>query len=253
MSVPKDLELPLKHTRSICRAFLSGLKFIVLDTSRHISFWDNHLLSYTAQDFYQSAFALPILANEGIQNVCRRELRFILEMSIKLCFIQQSQYSSKIISKLSSFDSILDSSKISIKNQISLDLLPQQKQSAFSTEVGQFYGETSNYVHLTTTQIKERIEMVDAGRTSGLESPDDVDLLNMQIERGLAYSLVYLFHSVPSNIAGDWFVNSDGKTVDWLFAESKYIAAIDEYFDYKAERQSKLEEIRDARQKRVRF
>lgn len=58
------------------------------------------------------------------------------------------------------------------------------------------------------------------------------------IERVMAASLVLLFHSVPSNVAGDWFVEDDGSSIIWHFAGSKFIAGIDSYFDYKHERQS---------------
>lgn len=82
----------IEQTEYICRSFLFGLSFIVGDTARDPGYIDNHLLSYTALDFMESTISLLSLVQTGIHNVCRRELRFILEMSIKLCFIQQKQY-----------------------------------------------------------------------------------------------------------------------------------------------------------------
>ena len=251
--LPTDLVPFIERTGYICRSFLFGLFFIVEDTARDPSYIENHLLSYTAQDFLQSAVSLPLLIQQGIHNVCRRELRFILEMSIKLCFIQQQQYESNVTSKLESFKSTLDSSSISVKNHISLEMIPPGERNTFLQDVGRLYGETSNYVHLTTTQILERIKLVNQGYTSGKESPTEVEALNSVIARGLACSLVFLLHSVPSYVAGDLLVNEDGSTPNWFFAESKYIALIDEYFDYKHERQSNLENIKALRQKRVSF
>ena len=174
-------------------------------------------------------------------------------MSIKLCFVQQKQYQSDVATKLNSFKSTLDSASISVKNQLNLDLLPQAEQSVFLQDVGRFYGETSNYVHLTTTQVLERISLVDRGQTSGLEGPAEIETLNKLIAHGLAASLVFLLHSVPSHVAGDLLVGSDGKSHDWFFAESKYIALIDEHFDYKHERQMNLAEIRGARRAKITF
>jgi hypothetical protein len=248
-----DLQQQFEEVEKICHAYLVGIRFIVWNTARDPKYWDNHLLSYTAQDFIQSAIALPLLTVQGIQNVCRRELRFILEMAIKLCFVQQQQYSSDIATKLNSFKAIFDSSSISIKNQVDLELLPGSTQNEFLQDVGRFYGETSNYVHLTTTQILERIRMVETGRTSGYENSGDTELLNKFIARGLALSLVYLLHSVPSYVVGDLLVEADGKTTDWFFTQSKYIALLDEYFDYKAERQSGLKDIQEQRQKTITF
>src|SRR5207245_1810900 len=100
-------------------------------------------------------------------NVCRREMRFILEMSIKLCYIQQQQYTSDIATKVATFKSTLDSTNISIQKQMDLRLIPQADRQAFFQEVGRFYGETSGYVHLSQAQILERISIVGQGKTAG--------------------------------------------------------------------------------------
>jgi hypothetical protein len=80
-----------------------------------------------------------------------------------------------------------------------------------------------------------------------------VNAFNSVLERGLALSLVFLFHSVPEYVAGDWLVELDGRTNDWLFMDSKYLASMDAFFDYKNERKDKLSLIRQARQARIRF
>jgi hypothetical protein len=84
-------------------AYVEGMAFIVYDTGRDPSYFERHLLSYLAQDFLQSALAIPLLVREGILSTARRELRFILEASIKLCYIQQLAYSSPIDEKVKKF------------------------------------------------------------------------------------------------------------------------------------------------------
>jgi hypothetical protein len=192
-----------------------------------------------------------MLIREGIHNVCRRELRFILEMSIKTCFVQQKQYNVDIATKLNSFKSILDSANISFRKQLDLSLIPEAERVSFDQEVGRLYGETSRYIHMTQSQILERIELVDQNRTSGKEGPDEIESLNRLIGRGLACSLVLLLHSVPDYVAGDLLVEPDGKSLKWFFAQSRFIALIDEQFDYKAERQANLKEVRKARWSQV--
>jgi hypothetical protein len=89
--------------------------------------------------------------------------------------------------------------------------------------------------------------MVDQGRTSGNESAEDVEILNKLIARGLACSLIFLLHSVPDYVAGDLLVQSDGSSLNWFFAGSNFIAHMDEQFDYKQERQARLEEVKHNR------
>lgn len=252
-SIPERLRGALAETYAIHSSFLAGLQFIVQDTGRSSDYFDNHLLSFASQDLLQSSFALPILAMEGIHNAARREIRFIIEASIKLCYIQNQEYQSPIEDKLSEFKSVLDSPSISFKNNIALDLLPEHLRQPFSEEAGRTYGETSNYVHLSSSQVMERIALLEQGRSSGKESAGDVRQLNSLFARGLALSIVYLLHSVPPYVAGDLLVNSDGTSFSWYFEQSRYIAAIDEKYDYKHERKDKLEAVQAKRARVIRF
>jgi hypothetical protein len=245
--VPDQLVERIGHVSRLARTFLETLHFIALDTARDPSYLENHMLTYVVQDYLQSVISVPLLVREGIHNVCRREIRFVLEMSIKVCRIQQQSYSTSVTEKLTSLKDTIDSTNISMQKQIDLHLLPEQVRSSFIEEVGRITGLSSNYVHWTTSQILERIEMVEAGRNSGRESPEDVDKLNLFVARGLAASLVFLFHAVPEYVAGDWLVGPNGERQASLFEQSRFIAHIDEYFDYKHERQAHLDSLKRAR------
>lgn len=251
--LPSDLIAPARRLDLLARSYLAAVSFTARDTARDVSYWDNHLLSYLANDFIQSALAIVALGTEGMPNVAKREIRFIVEASIKICFVQQKCYASTIAEKLQRFDKELASPNISLKQNLELTLLPEELRQAFGKEVGCVYGLTSNYVHLTPSQIKERVTAVDAGRIGGKESALDFEALISLVERGLAVSLTLLFHSVPEYVAGNWLVEPDGTTTTWVFAESKFIAGIDSHFDYKHERQDKLDAMKATRTKGTRF
>jgi hypothetical protein len=248
-----ELRAELNKTHRICAEYLRALGFTTGDTSRDPEYHDNHLLSYLAQDFIESASAIPLLVEQGIHNVALREARFILEAHIKLCYVQQQEYRSDIQQKLTRFEQVFNSSKISVKNDVELNLLPETSRAAFQEEAGRLYGGTSNYVHLSRAQIDERIARVDAGRTAGKENASDVASVNAMLSRVFASALIFLFHSVPQYVPGDWFVEYDGSTVDWYFTRSQYVAMLDSTFDYKHERQERIQEIVAARQAAVAF
>jgi hypothetical protein len=251
--LPPELVEALRATEIIVGSYLHGLSFIVHDTARDPKYVENHLLFYLAQDFLQSAVSLVSLAMEGLISVAKRELRFILESSIKLCFVQQESYGSTVADKLAVFDKELSSQRISIKEMLDLHMLQETLRATFSEEVGRLYGLTSRYVHLTPAQIQERIAAVDAGQTAGNETPTNIEELNALVSRSLAASLVLIYHCVPEHVAGDWFVEDDGVTVAWYFTRSRFLAAVDAYFDYKAERQNRRAEIAAVRRARVKF
>ena len=251
--LPGDLIVPAKRLDLLARSYLAAVIFIAQDTARNPRYWDDHLLSYLFHDFIQSALAIVTLATEGMLNVAKREVRFLVEASIKLCLVQQKAYASTIAEKLQRFDKELASQRISIKQHLELTLLPKELRDAFVDEAGRVYGLTSNYVHLTPSQIEERIAAVDAGRIGGKESALDFGALNSLVERGLAVSLTLLFHSVPKHVAGDWLVEPNGSTKAWVFTESRFIAAIDSHFDYKHERQENPNAIKETRNELIRF
>jgi hypothetical protein len=251
--LPVELNAPARHLDLLTQSYLAAVSFMAQDTARDIRYWDNHLLSYLIHDFIQSALAIVTLSTEGMLSVAKREIRFLVEASIKLCLVQQKDYASTIAEKLQRFDKELASQRISIKQNLQLALLPEALREAFGDEAGRVYGLTSNYVHLTPSQIEERIAAVDAGRIGGKESAQDFEALASLAERGLAVSLTLLLHSVPGYVAGDWLVEADGSTTAWVFTGSRFIAGIDSYFDYKHERQENLDAIKAARNKAIRF
>lgn len=251
MNIPADILTEIDVTYRLCNDFLKGLWFLAQDASRDQNFNNSHLLHYLIDDYVESAMSIPLLINESIHNVCFRELRFILEMSIKICFIQQQNYNAAIDEKIALYKKYLNSPSISIKNSINIGYLKNEDKSDFFEESGRIYGETSNYAHLTFNQIEKRMLLFESGRTLGNERVVDVKCLNSILFRTLSCSFVYLANSVPAFAVGDLFVDSDGKSFNWMLSYSKYIALIDEYFDYKCERQEHLDSIRKERWDRV--
>lgn len=249
--VPSAIVTEIAHTESLCMDFLRGVMFLALDTARDPEFASCHFLAYVADDYLESAVAIPFMVREGIHNVCFRELRFLLELSLKLCFVQQQNYRQPVEEKLSAFREQLNSPNISIKNNIDLALLPVAERATFLEETGRIYGATSNFVHLTLNQMKARLALVESGRTPGNETPEEVSRLNELVLRVLSTSFVYIAHSVPGYAVGDFFVDSDGNSHKWSLSRSRYVALLDESFDYKNERQASLAEIRKARWENV--
>lgn len=253
---PERVELGaplLEITGQIVREYLAAIRFIIGDSARDPSFGSTHLLSYLSQDLIESALSIMFLSASGSLSVPKRELRFIIESSIKLCYVQQKSYGSSVDGKLIQFDKELSSSKISIKRDLELSMLSPSLQEQFAEELGRLWGETSTFVHWTPFQIAQRIAAVDAGRTVGFEDAADINVLNKLISRGFAASLVLLFHSVGQYVAGDFLVESDGSTVDSYFLGSRFMAAIDQSFDYKAERKATLPIVQRARTARITF
>jgi len=253
-----DYETPeykaeIENLIRITNDFMSGLWFCIHDTGRDHEFWDKHLFSYISQDIIQSSYSIYLLAREGITNPCKRELRFLLELTIKQCYIEQQMPRASVTDKLDQYSKLLNSPSISIKSDITLSLLPAATKDTFLADVGRFYGVSSKYVHLSSQQVEERIELLKRGITVGKEGVTEIKDMIQSIRLGYSLVLTLIYHSIPSYVAGDWLVDSDGSSNKWYFGKSKYIAGIDSYFDYKHERKSDLQEIQKKREANIEF
>lgn len=250
--IPEHLRSDVEQTRLIVMSYVEFLFIVGAITQGDPQFKDSHLLRPLAQDLFESALSLRVLAQEGMHRVLTRELRFIVEASTKLCFVQQKNYRSSISEKLEKFRKQLESPRIPIRD-LELAMLSPQTTLAFIEDAGRLYGRTSSFIHWSAGQIYERMEELEKGNSIGHESVETVRATNDLIRRSLAISLVLILHSVPQYVSGDFMVDSDGKTVQSYFLQSKYLAEIDANFDYKHERQKDLEEIRASRAARLAF
>jgi hypothetical protein len=99
-----NLMAAITQTGQIVHSYLTAIHFIVGNTSRDTKFWQDHLLSYVSQDIIEASGAVMFLAQQGALRGAKRELRFILEPSVKLCYVKQKSYRSSVEDKLRQFD-----------------------------------------------------------------------------------------------------------------------------------------------------
>lgn len=235
-------------------SLISCLMYIFLNFGRDRENQPRNFFIRLIDDIIQSLVAIKMLASEGIRNTCRRELRFLIESSIKACLISQKYPKFSFEEQISEYEKELKSTNISIISDINLYLFASSElRNNFISETKRIYGELCNYVHLTPHQIIERLVLAQQGRYMGFEGINELKQLNDEISRVYSIVIVFLFHSIPAWVVGDFLVNRDGSSNNWYFNKSKYIAEIDSRFDYKHERQERLEEIRKKRYANIEF
>lgn len=252
-SIPEYLNLEFSRTNEMIMDFIKWMQFCILDTARDLNFHDNHLLSFLNQDILETLTGVLVHVKEGIHTPAIRESRYLLELSIKLTYIQQKNYTMSIDEKLSIFYKFLKSTNITPMKEIDLNYLDTKSAKNFLSDVGQLYGESSRFVHVTPDSIKYRRERVENDRMLGNESDEDLKSLNDLLQKIYASSIVLISHSIPQYVIGDWHVNSSGELKNWYYMKSKYIAEIDSTLDYKHERKEILERIQAERRKGIFF
>jgi len=229
------------------------LTFCYMNSIRDGVSGDRNFFLRMIDDITQSVLSIEIIAKEGVLNTCRRELRYLIELSIKSCLIVNNTIKHTFEEQIDEYEKLLNSSNINPINSLSFGYLQPDNEEEFKTEVKRLYGYLCKYSHSSSYQIRERLARAQMGRTIGFEGVQELKELNNDIERVFAVVLVMIFHSVAQYVVGDFMVEPSGETVNWYFSKSKYITIIDQQFDYKHERQSILSKLKAERLERVTF
>lgn len=235
----------------ILNSFLRTIVFIHLNCSRSDKLKNKLFCLSIIDDLIQSLTAIKSLSDEGIRNPCRRELRYMLELSIKACLISQKNSDKSIEEQISEYRQVIKSTNISMVKEINYYFFSELEKEQFVREVLKLYGKLCTYVHSTPYQMQERVELDKKGRCIGFEGTDELKELDEEIGDVLAHILVLFFHTIPQWCVGDYLVEANGYTVNSYFSKYKFFAIIDGFFDYKHERQDKLQEIRAIRESNV--
>lgn len=98
-------------------------------------------------DITQSVISIELIAKEGIVNTCRRELRYLIELSIKSCLIINENTSQVFEEQIIKYEKILNSPNINPINTLSFTYLKPNYEDDFKTEVKRLYGYLCKYSH----------------------------------------------------------------------------------------------------------
>lgn len=249
----KEYKYEFNRIVSMRQSMTNCLLFCFMNANRDQESAKRNFTLRLIDDLIQSVTSMEYLAKEGFMNVCKRELRYLLELSLKSCCIVNAAETSAFEDQIKKFEKMLNSSNINPITQLDIDYLTATQSAEFKTDVKRLYGQLCNYVHASTHQIQERNEQAEAGRSIGYEGTTALNELNSLIERTYAAVIVFLFNSIPQFVVGDFMVEDDGSINKWYFNQSKYVTIIDAHFDYKFERQNKLKKLADERTKSLRF
>lgn len=221
----------------ILNSFLRALVFVKMDCSRSENLREKLFCLSVIDDLIQSVVAIKCIAEEGIRNTCRRELRYLIELSIKACLISQKESSLGVEEQINHFRDILRSTNISMVKEIDFFYFDDTDKTHFISEVRRCYGTLCCYVHATPSQMQERLGLEANGRGVGFEGINELKELNDEISKALYISLVMFFHAIPQWCVGDYLVESDGGTVESYYLQYRLVSVINRHFDYKHERQ----------------
>lgn len=235
----------------ILNSFQYAIMFANMNCSRSVELKSKLFCLSVITDIHQSLVAIRILCKEGIRNACRRELRYLIELAIKASLISQHSSEMSNEEQIDQFRETLGSTNITMIKDINFYFFNDKQRDQFITDTKRTYGKLCLYVHATSHQMYERVKLDAIGCYIGYEGIEELHELNEEIGHVLSSVLILFFHAIPKWCVGDYFVERDGYTVDTYFTKFNFFSMIDMHFDYKCERQDKLDEIQEIRNSRI--
>ncbi len=198
------------------------------------------LLQNSADDLLESAIALPVLTRDGIFNVARRELRYLLEATVKYVYVDQQLPAEASLDERIRF--LGDSGKVPRSSITPIDevtLRMVEKPEELRGAVKQSFGALSGYVHPSRPTLEERLVRAKQGEFSGFEGPKVIEAFNRLTSQTLDLVLALVFEGIGPSFSGDIIVGVFDENPRWKFHRTRFVAQVSRHFDYKVERQGR--------------
>lgn len=248
-----EYKAELERLHRIAFDFVNTLRLCWIATTRAGDWVDKSLFMRSIDDLMQSAILIRTAVYEGARNSARRELRYMIELAIKALYVDQKMPKSRLDARLIYFDRKLDPASISPVKDLVFAILSDSNAKSVTGKLLAAYARACEYVHPSVRQIEERLELAERGISPGFETADELRQSNEEVFEGFSLVLVLLFEAIGGSFAGDiWETGGLSDRDDWIFHGHPLVAALDEHFDYKAERQGQLQQIKERRARRLR-
>ncbi len=226
--------------------YLSDFSFDAIQTIQHISLYstragniyDNFLTVRASDDLLQSILAIRNLTVDSIHNIAKREIRYMLEMTVKYLLVDQVKSGAGINEKTQYLTDNIPNSSIEVVDRLSLPF-DAGKNQEFMNEVKDIFYKSCAYVHPSKKQIEEQLANYSKGNTIGFETAKSLADLNKVLFRTYDIILTMLFTGFGPSMSGDLFIELYDDMPKWKFHKGKYVKQYSALFNYKQERKNR--------------
>lgn len=234
----QQFKLEQKLLNDFSHDAIQTIRTISFYSTRAGNLYDSFLTIRASDDLLQSIFGIRDLVFGGIQNIARREIRYMLEMTVKYLLVDQVKSGSDIETKTQYLETDVPNSSIEVIDKI---ILPFDNVTNIElrNEVKDLFYKSCAYVHPSKKQIDEQLSNYDKGNTIGFETSKSLANTNKILFRAYDIILTLLFIGFGQSMSGDLFIEIYDSEPKWKFHKGKYLKKYSDLFNYKLERQKK--------------
>lgn len=197
----------------------------------------NWLVQTFVDDFLESAISIRALATQGVFNVGRREMRYLVEAAVKHVFVdQQVSGAAKLSERLTLLNDTTRVPRSSVAPVDELIVRMVEDPGTLRGAVHSAFGALSGYTHLSKRQLDERLARAARGEFAGFESAATLEAFNKLLFQVYDIVLAIFFEGVGPAFTGELFIHVFDEEPRWRFHKGRLVGEISRHFDYKHER-----------------
>lgn len=229
-----------------------GLTVIDLMATRWPESFDRLITLRVKQQFVESMVAAGQAIKEGLHNPARRELRFLLEASIKTLWLDSggppvngvttlTATPGTVHEKIAALDDLGKERFGEVIDSLGFRLMDEAGAEIYRQTANSLYGRLSTHVHISSGVISKDLKGFDKDRDFGFETISDVNAMADLMRQVLDLALASHFEAFDPGLVGDIFVALFDDMERWTFRKTPLVSAVSRRFDYKAERQARTD------------
>lgn len=211
----------VKTLDALTQDFVSALRFAAIAFTRYPDH-DEWMLQRFTDDLLESAISVLLLAREGVLNVGRRELRYVLEAATKYVFIdQQVQGATPLAERVALLGDTTRVPRSSVEpiHEVTFRLV---EGKPFRDAVTSAFGALSGYTHASKQQLDERLRRAARGEWTGFESAATLRTFNRLLFRTYDLVLVLIFEGIGPSFTTDLFEQGLTDQEKWRYHKGRF-------------------------------
>lgn len=231
-----------------------GVNAIELMATRNPPYFDELISLRIKPHYVQSMIAASWMIKEGLHDPAKREMRFLIEASVKALWLDQGSPSLRedrdsevtapprtVREKAAALDALGRERFEKVVDSLQFGMLGDVASDQYRQRAKSLYSQLSTTTHISSRNVERDLTNFDKDKHFAFETVADVNSIAQLLRQVLDLALASHFEAFDRGLVGDLF--EPHFVPGWSFLKMPLVAAVDRYFDYKHERRVRRGEV----------
>ncbi|WP_028033165.1 hypothetical protein [Chelativorans sp. J32] len=231
-----------------------GINMIEMMASRNPPFFEQLISLRIKPHFVQSMIAAAHMIKEGLHDPARREMRFLVEASVKALWLDQGSPPLRqdadvgeavpprnVAEKVTALDGLGRERFNEVVDSLRFGMLDETAGKQYRQAAKSLYGTLSTTTHVSSRNVQRDLANFERGKHFAFETIADINAIAGLLRQVLDVALASHFEAFDHGLVGDLFEPHFQPA--WSYLKMPLVGAIDRHFDHKHERRVRRGEV----------